>query len=142
MTREDLIKFNIYQQWAKARIKFFENQIETIGKLTNTLSDMPKGSRVIYDNEAESLSKLLDKIEDLKREVETTVLDKEAEIQKQLQLLEPTKGLILYHYYIVGDSIKYIAEKVIHYASKYTYDLKKEAEREFDKLNDIQEKKG
>ena len=134
MTRDDLIKFNIYQKWAKARIKFFEDQIENVGRLTATLSDMPKGSRIVYDNEAESLTILLDKIRDLKNEVETTVLNKETEIQKQLQLLEPTKGLILYHYYIIGDSVKYIADKVVHYAPKYVYELKKEAENEFDNL--------
>lgn len=142
MNTEDLIKFNIYQKWAKARINFFEEQIKTIGRLTSTLSDMPKGSRIVYDNEAESLSILLDKIESLKSEIETKIINKEAEIQNQLQLLKPTKGLILYHYYIIGDSIKYIAEKIIHYGTKYTYDLKKAAEKEFDKLNNIQERKG
>ena len=139
MTRDDLIRFNINQKWIKARINFCENQIETIGRLNSVLSDMPKGSRSVQDSEVESLVKLLDQINLLKEEIRNSTIEMENKIKSQLDLLEPKYGLLLYHHYILGNSIKYIAKEVLHYREKYVYDLKKEALEKFDEL---QEKKG
>lgn len=139
MTRKELINFNISQRWTRARIKFLEEQIKTIGKLNSVLSDMPKGSRKVEDNEAESLVKLLDQIQELKTEIENNAIDMENKIKEELNKLEPKYGLLLYHHYILGDSIKYIAKEILHYREKYVYDLKKEALEKFDEL---QEKKG
>lgn len=134
MTRKELINFNISQRWTRARIKFLEEQIKTIGKLNSVLSDMPKGSRKVEDNEAESLVKLLDQIQELKTEIENNAIDMENKIKEELNKLEPKYGLLLYHHYILGDSIKYIAKEILHYREKYVYDLKKEALEEFEKL--------
>lgn len=134
MTRKELINFNISQRWTRARIKFLEEQIETINKLSAILSDMPKGSRKVEDNEAESLVKLLDQIQELKTEIENNAIDMENKIKEELNKLEPKYGLLLYHHYILGDSIKYIAKEILHYREKYVYDLKKEALEEFEKL--------
>lgn len=139
MTRKELINFNISQRWTRARIKFLKEQIETIGKLNSVLSDMPKGSRKVEDIEAESLVKLLDQIQELKTEIENNAIDMEKKIKEELNKLEPKYGLLLYHHYILGDSIKYIAKEILHYREKYVYDLKKEALEKFDEL---QEKKG
>ena len=139
MRSEDLINFNISQQWRKARIRFFEEQIENVNRLNSVLSNMPKGSKLVYDNEAESLVRLLDKITDMRNSMQKELEEVEAQAIKQLEQLQPKHGLLLYHYYILGDSMKYIAREVIHYGQKYIYDLKKEALEEFDK---IQEKKG
>lgn len=134
MNRQDLINFNISQKWKKARIEFYENQIETITRVVQVLSDMPKGSRKIYDDEAEKLTELIDKIGELEKEVEDSVILEETKLRKQLLLLEPKHGLLLYHYYIIGDSIKYISNEILHYELKYTYTLKDEALDEFDKI--------
>ncbi len=132
--KEKLINFNISQRWRKARISFFEEQIKTIGRLTSVLSDMPKGSRKVQDIEAESLSTLLDKIRDLKKDIEQESIKAEEELKEQLSLLEPKYGLLLYHHYILGDSIKYIAKEVLHNEIKYTYRLRDKALEEFDRL--------
>ena len=139
MTREDLIYFNITQKWTKARIKFLEEQIKTIGKLNSVLSDMPKGSRKVEDNEAESLAKLLDQINELEAQIRNTTMEMEGKIKAQLELLEPKYGLLLYHHFILGYSINKIARDVLHYDIKYTYKLKEQALKEFDSIH---EKKG
>lgn len=139
MTREDLKRFSIIQKWTNARIKFLEEQIETIGRLNSVLSDMPKGSRKVEDNEAESLVKLLDQIQELKKQIKNDVIEMEEKIKEQLSLLEPRHGLLLYHYYILGDSIKYIAKEVLYNETKYTYKMKDDALKEFDSIH---EKKG
>lgn len=140
MARKELINFNISQRWARARIKFLKEQIETIGKLNSVLSDMPKGSRKVEDNEAESLVKLLDQIQELKTEIENNAIDMENKIKEELNKLEPKYGLLLYHHYILGDSIKYIAKEILHNEVKYTYKVRDKALDEFDKLK--REKKG
>lgn len=139
MTREDLKNFIINQKWTKARISFLEEQIQTLGRLNSILSDMPKGSRIVQDNEAESLAKLLDQINELKNQLNKETLESENKIKEQLELLDAKHGLLLYHHYILGNSIKYIAKEVLHYEVKYTYTLKDEALDEFDSYH---EKKG
>lgn len=135
MTKEDLIRFSISKKWTNARIKFLEEQIETIGRLTSVLTDMPKGSRKVEDGEAESLVKLLDQIKALENQIKNEQIELENKIQEQLSKLESKYGLLLYHHYILGDSIKYIAKNVIFNENKYTYKLKEKALEEFDKLN-------
>lgn len=135
MTSEDLKKFRITIQWRNARIKFCEEQKETINRLGAILSDMPKGSRQVYDSEAESLTKLIDQINELEAEVRNETMKTETKIKEQLENLEPKYGLLLYHHYILGNSIKYIAKEVLHYREKYVYDLKKEALNLFDKCS-------
>lgn len=135
MTRQDLIRFSISKRWTDARIKFLEEQIEMVGRLTAVLSDMPKGSRKVEDAEAESLVKLLDQIRSLKQQIEQDQVELENKLQEQLGLLDSKYGLLLYHHYILGDSIKYIAKNVIFNENKYTYKLKEKALEEFDKLN-------
>ena len=139
MRSEDLINFNISQQWRKARIRFFEEQIENVNRLNSVLSNMPKGSRLVYDNEAESLVKLLDKITDMRNSMQKELEEVESQAIKQLEQLQPKYGLLLYHYYILGDSMKYIAREVIHNELKHTYKLKDIALEEFDSIH---EKKG
>lgn len=134
MTRNDLKDYNISQKWVNARICFLEEQIKNVGKLNSIISDMPKGSRIIQDEEAESVVKLIDQINNLKRDLKKELLDKEQKIKQQLNKLNSKHGLLLYHYYILGHSIKYIAKEVLYYREKYVYDLKQEALDEFDKI--------
>ena len=133
MTSKELMDFNINKKWVRARIHFIEEQKETIGRLTAVLSDMPKGSRKVQDMEAESLSRLIDQVDELRNQIEQEAIEMENKIKEQLELLEPRYGLLLYHYYILGNSLNYIAQEILHYNKKYVYDLKKEALKEFDK---------
>lgn len=75
----------------------------------------------------------------MKKEIEEDAIEMENKIKEQLKLLDTKQGLLLYHYYVLGNSIKYIAKQVLHHEEKYTYRLKKEALDEFDKYH---EKKG
>ena len=138
MNSKDLIKYKINRDWLKARVEFCEEQTKTIGKLNSILSDMPKGSRQVYDNEAESLVKLLDMIEDFKTQLIEEALNIENKATNQLQeltFINEDYGLILYHFYILGNEMGYIAKEIVHHEKKYTYKLKDEALKEFDKLD-------
>lgn len=136
MTRDDLIKFDINRKWRNARIRFCEEQKETINRLGAILSDMPKGSRQVYDSEADNLTKLIDQINELEKEIKEATTKVENEINQQIKKLEPKYGLLLYHHYILGESMKHIAQEVIFNDLKYTYKLKEKALEEFDKLGE------
>lgn len=135
MTSEDLIRFSTEQQWRRARIKFYEEQKKTINRLSSVLSDMPRGSKKVQDVEAESLIVLLDKINEIIDEIKNETSTEEPSIKMQLDKMTPKYGLILYHYYILGDTMKYIAREIIHNDEKYTYKLREKALEEFNKLN-------
>ena len=65
MNREDLKNYKYNQIWIKDQTEYIETQKETINRLNSILSDMPKGSRVVYDNEAEKLAQLMDYFNEL-----------------------------------------------------------------------------
>ena len=60
MNREDLKNYKYVQIWIKDQTEYIETQKETVNKLSSILSDMPKGSRMVYDNEAEKIAELVD----------------------------------------------------------------------------------
>ena len=141
MNKSDLVDFSIKKKWNKARVEFYKEQIENVNRLSAILSDMPKGSRKVYDNESESLVKLMDQINNLIDEINETTANTENQITEQLLRIKPKYRLILYHHYILGDSIKYIAEKIIYNEEKYTYKLKDKAIEEFEKFSKKEKKK-
>ena len=53
MNRKDLKDYKYNQEWIKEQMEYIEELNSTINRLTTTLSDMPKGSKSIYDIEAE-----------------------------------------------------------------------------------------
>ena len=60
MNRQDLINYKNDKIWIKDQIEYIKEQKETINQLSSILSDLPKGSRKIYDTEAENIAKLED----------------------------------------------------------------------------------
>lgn len=81
------------------------------------------------------MTRLMDQVDDLRKQIEQDAIEMENKIKEQLNLLEPKYGLLLYHHYILGHSIKYIAKNVVYNEVKYTYKLRDKALIEFDKLN-------
>ena len=65
MNRKELKDYKYNQEWIKGCLEYIEEYRSTINKLTTVLSDLPKGSRAVYDNEAEKIAKLQDNVKDL-----------------------------------------------------------------------------
>ena len=115
MNREDLKNYRYNQIWIKDQIEYIEAQKETINRLTAVLSDMPKGSRQVYDTEAEKLSKL----EDSFRELMNIIVEED---KKQKRIVEEVNDIeypfknILFKAYIQGNSLVTVASEM-----KYDY---------------------
>ena len=132
MNREDLKNYKYVQIWIKDQIEYIETQKETINRLSSILSDMPKGSRQVYDNEAEKIAELTDMFDELMN----IVIEEE---KKQKEIVEMVSKMdfpyrnILYKEYIQGKSLVTVASEM-HYNYEYTKRLKGEALNKFDEV--------
>lgn len=132
MNREDLKNYRYNQIWIKDQIEYIEAQKETINRLTSILSDMPKGSRQVYDTEAEKLSKL----EDSFRELMNIILEEE---KKQKRIVEEVNDMeypfknILFKAYIQGKSLVTVASEM-NYNYEYMKRMNGIALNKFDEI--------
>lgn len=118
MTREDLkdvkieLKNYIYdKKWIEGRLEDIKERKELINNITSTLSDMPKGSKKVYDIEAENLVKILD----LTKEFETYLKElknKQIVIEGKIDKLEQPYKNILYFRYIKGYNLTEVSNEI------------------------------
>ena len=134
MNRKELKDYKYNQEWIKGRLEYIEEYRSTINKLTTVLSDLPKGSRAVYDNEAEKIAKLQDNVKDL-----LLYINEEQEKQKlilaQLNKVEQPYKVILEKIYICGKSIVTVASEM-NYEYKYMCKQHRIALNKFDELDD------
>lgn len=134
MNRKELKDYKYNQEWIKGCLEYIEEYRSTINKLTTVLSDLPKGSRAVYDNEAEKIAKLQDNIKDL-----LLYINEEQEKQKlilaQLNKVEQPYKVILEKIYICGKSIVTVASEM-NYEYKYMCKQHRIALNKFDELDD------
>ena len=119
MNREDLKNYKYNQIWIKDQTEYIETQKETINRLNSILSDMPKGSRQVYDSEAEKLTKLMDMFNELMQKI---IKQKELQnkIVEQVNKIEFPYRNILYKVYIQGKSLVTVASEM-----NYSYERMK-----------------
>lgn len=134
MNRKDLKDYKHNQEWIKGRLEYITEYESTINKLTSTLSDIPKGSKSIYDSEAEKIAKLQDNVKDL-----LLYINEEQEKQKlileQLNRVDQPYKVILEKIYICGKSIVTVASEM-NYEYKYMCKQHGIALNKFDELDD------
>lgn len=111
MNREDLKNYKYTQMWIKDQTEYIETQKETINRLNSILSDMPKGSRVVYDNEAEKLAQLMDYFNELMDKV-LEEKEKQKQIEEIINRIEFPYRNILYKVYIQGKSLVTVASEM------------------------------
>lgn len=134
MNRKELKDYKYNQEWIKGCLEYIKEYRSTINKLTTVLSDLPKGSRAVYDNEAEKIAKLQDNVKDL-----LLYINEEQEKQKlilaQLNKVEQPYKVILEKIYICGKSIVTVASEM-NYEYKYMCKQHRIALNKFDELDD------
>ena len=111
MNREDLKNYKYNQIWIKDQTEYIETQKETINRLNSILSDMPKGSRVVYDNEAEKLAQLMDYFNELMDKV-LEEKEKQKQIVEIINKIEFPYRNILFKVYIQGKSLVTVASEM------------------------------
>ena len=119
MNREDLKKYKYNQIWIKDQTEYIETQKETINRLNSILSDMPRGSKQVYDSEAEKLAKLMDQFNDLMDHV-IEEKEKQKKIVEIINRIEFPYRNILFKVYIQGKSLVKTADEM-----NYSYERMK-----------------
>ena len=130
MNREDLKNYKYNQIWIKDQTEYIETQKETINRLNSILSDMPKGSRQVYDNEAEKLAKLMDQFNNL-MDIVIEEKEKQKKIAEIVNRIEFPYKNILFKYYIQGKKLVTVASEM-HYNYEYTKKISQIALIKFD----------
>ena len=130
MNRQDLINYKNDKIWIKDQIGYIKEQKETINQLNSILSDMPRGSRKIYDTEAENIAKLEDCFNEL-MDIIMEQEEKRKEIVTVINKLEYPYNNILFKAYIRGQKLITVANE-LKYDYKYTCKIHGEALNKFD----------
>ena len=133
MDRKDLKNYKYMQVWIKDRIEYIETQKSTINRLNSILSDMPKGSRQVYDNEAEKIAKLMDCFNSL-MDIVLKEEEEQRKIVEQVQRVEFPYSLILDKVYIQGKTLVKVADEM-DYDYKHLCYMNGIALNKFDKLD-------
>lgn len=114
MNRKDLKDYKYTQDWIKDQEEYIQNQIETVNRLNSILSDMPKGSRTVYDNEAEKLASLMDKFNEL-MDIVIREKEKQRKIVEIINKIDFPYRNILFKVYIQEKSLVTVASEM-HYS--------------------------
>lgn len=118
MTREDLgkskreLKDYIYnKKWIEERLEDIKERRSLLDNITITLSDMPKGSKQIYDKQAESLVQILDLTKDLDIYLKQ-FKEKQILIESKIDKIEQPFKNILYFRYIKGYNLTEVSDEI------------------------------
>ena len=111
MNRENLKKYKYNQKWIEGRLEYIEEYRARLTKITNTLSDMPKGSKEIQDSMAEKLAELIVSIDEILEKI-LEENQKQKQILEQLDKVEQPYRLILEEAYIQGKSLVTVASEM------------------------------
>ena len=130
MNREDLKNYKYNQIWIKDQTEYIETQKENINRLNSILSDMPRGSKQVYDSEAEKLAKLMDQFNNLMDYV-IEEKEKQKKIVEIVNRIEFPYKNILFKYYIQGKKLVTVASEM-HYNYEYTKKISQIALIKFD----------
>ena len=131
MNRKDLKNYKHNQIWIKEQIEYIESQKETINRLSTILSDMPKGSKKVYDEEAEKLVKLEDCFEELMNKI-LIEEEKQKEIVEEVNKMEYPFKNILFKKYIQGKTLVTVADDM-GYSYEHMKHMNKIAVNKFEK---------
>ncbi len=109
--KQELKDYIYNKKWIEGRLKDIEERRYILDKITTTLSDMPKGSRQVYDNQAESLVKIIDET----NELESLLLElrkRQIEIENKIDKIEQPYRNILYFRYIRGYNLTEVSNEI------------------------------
>lgn len=133
MTKEELKNYRNHQIWIKDQIEYIETQKETIHHLNSILSDMPRGSKKIYDTEVEKMANLEMYVKELMDRI-IEEKEKQKEIIRLINTMQYPYKNILFEVYIQGKSLVKIANDMNYsyenICRKHSEALKKWGEKE------------
>lgn len=110
-TKRELKDYIYNKRWIEERLNDIKERRSLLDKITNTLSDMPKGSSIVYDKQAEVLAGIIDMTNEfddyLKR-----IKEKQIVVENRIDKLEQPYKNILYFRYIKGYNLTEVSNEI------------------------------
>ena len=106
------LKDYIYnKKWVAERLQDIKERRSLLDSITNVLSDMPKGSKKVYDKQAENIIEILDLTNSLEKYL-NQLKDKQIKIENKIDKIDQPFKNILYFRYIKGYNLTEVANEI------------------------------
>lgn len=109
--KKELKEYIYNKRWIESRLMDIKERRSLLDKITNTLSDMPKGSSVVYDKQAEVLAGIIDMTNEFEKYLKE-IDEKQLIIEKNIDMLEQPYKNILYFKYIKGYNLTEVSNEI------------------------------
>ena len=110
-SKQELKNYIYDKKWIEEKLEDIKERRDLLDNITITLSDMPKGSKQIYDKQAESLAQILDLTNDLEKYL-MSLKEKQIIIENKIDKLEQPYKNILYFRYIKGYNLTEVSAEI------------------------------
>lgn len=133
--KQELKEYIHNKKWIEERLDDIKERRSLLDKITNTLSDIPKGSPKVHDTKAELLISVMDDTDKIKADIEK-LRKKQIIIESRInKIAQPYKN-ILYFRYIKGYNLTEVSNE-INKEYDYTRRLHGIALMEYARLGEI-----
>lgn len=110
-SKQELKDYVYEKKWIEERLEDIKERKSLIDKITTVLSDMPKGSKQIYDSQAEKLAQILDLTNDLEKYL-AQLKEKQLIIENKIDKIGQPYKNILYFRYIKGYNLTEVSAEI------------------------------
>ncbi len=109
--KQELKDYIYEKRWIDERLEDIKERKSLLDNITSTLSDMPKGSKQVYDSQAEKLVKILDLTNDLEKYL-NELKEKQILIENKIDKIGQPYKNILYFRYIKGYNLTEVSAEI------------------------------
>lgn len=110
-SKKELKDYIYEKKWIEEKLEDIKERKSLLDKITVTLSDMPKGSNLVYDKQAESLAQILDLTNGLEKYLKE-LREKQILIENKIDKIEQPYKNILYFRYIKGYNLTEVSAEI------------------------------
>ena len=110
-SKQELKDYIYNKKWIEERLEDILERRSLLDKITNTLSDMPKGSKKVYDTNVDSLVQILDDTAEVEKYIKD-LKQKQIAIENKIDKIEQPYRNILYFRYIKGYNLTEVSNEI------------------------------
>lgn len=110
-SKRELKNYIYNKKWIQEKLEDIKERRTLLDKITNTLSDMPKGKSSITDPSAEKLVNIIDNTNETKKYIKE-LQEKQIKIENKIERLDQPYKNILYFRYIKGYNLTEVSNAI------------------------------
>lgn len=109
--KQELKDYIYDKKWIEERLEDIKERKSLLEKITNTLTDMPKGSPKVTDPNIEILASIMDDTAEVEKYIQD-LKKRQIEIENKIDKLEQPYRNILYFRYIKGHNLTEVSGEI------------------------------